>query len=623
MKKGGGVLFRVWAPAAESVGVRILAQDGGVIYPLRAEGNGYHSEHVPEAKVGDLYRYVLPSGEFPDPASRFQPDGPHGPSQVVDPQAFVWSDVEWAGVTREKQIIYEMHIGTFTKEGTWAAAIPQLERLAEMGITLLEVMPVADFAGRHGWGYDGVNLYAPTRIYGSPDDFRRFVNRAHALGLGVILDVVYNHLGPDGNYLKHFAPHYFTDRYKNEWGEALNFDNVHAGPVREFFIANAGYWVAEFHVDGLRLDATQQIFDASPKHLVAEIAERVREEAAGRGTYLVAENESQEARLARPPERGGYGLDAMWNDDFHHSAVVALTGRNEAYYTDYRGTPQEFLSCLKRGFLFQGQRYKWQKNRRGQPALDLHPAQFVTFLENHDQVANSLWGRRLFQITGAAKARAMTALLLLGPNTPMLFQGQEFGSTVPFLYFADHNQELAELVAKGRAEFLAQFPSIASSPEVKELIPNPELEKTFLVCKLDWSEWEKNAAVVALHKDLIALRKATPHITQGVPGSYDGAVLGNSAFVLRYFGAGGDDRMLIVNLGNAQHLEVAPEPLLAPTNGQPWELVWSSEDTKYGGGGTPALETDEDNWRLPGECVVFFRPGSEPPAEVEPKPKEA
>jgi maltooligosyltrehalose trehalohydrolase len=607
--KSGGTLFRVWAPAAESVSVRFFDDHGkaGALVPLRAEGDGYHSAKVPEARTGLRYKFALPSGEFPDPASRFQPEGPHGPSQIVDPHAFVWGDVEWAGVTREGQILYEMHIGTFTPEGTWAAATRDLEGLADLGVTLLELMPVADFAGRYGWGYDGVNLFAPTRLYGSPDDFRRFVNRAHQLGLGVILDVVYNHLGPDGNYLRQFSPHYFSERYKNEWGEALNFDADHAGPVREFFVANAGYWIAEFHLDGLRLDATQQIFDASPKHILAEIAARVREDGAGRGTFLVAENEPQSSRLVRPVEDGGYGLDAIWNDDFHHCAIVSLTGKNEAYYTDYRGTPQEFLSCAKRGFLFQGQRYKWQKQRRGEPALDLHPSQFVTFVQNHDQIANSLWGRRIHMVTSAAKARAITAFLLLGPNTPMLFQGQEFWASTPFLYFADHNPELAALVAKGRSEFLGQFPSIASSPEIAALVPNPELEQTFLTCKLDPAERAKNEMTLAFHRDLIALRKATPAITQGLPGSFDGAVLGPSAFLLRYFGPQRRDRLLLVNLGPELHLDPAPEPLLAPVNGQPWELAWSSEDPRYGGGGTPPVET-EDDWHMPAESAVFLTP---------------
>lgn len=608
--RGGGTLFRVWAPSAPAVSVRLLGADGGAdeIVALRAEGDGYHSAKVPQAVTGMRYRFVLPTGEFPDPISRFQPEGPHGPSQIVDPQAFVWSDGDWAGVTREGQIIYEMHIGTFTAEGTWEAAMRELESLAELGVTLLEVMPVADFAGRYGWGYDGVNLFAPTRLYGCPDDFRRFVNRAHQLRMGVILDVVYNHFGPDGNYLRNFAPHYFSERYKNEWGEALNFDDEFAGPVREYFIANAGYWIAEFHIDGLRLDATQQLYDASPKHLLTEIGERVREEAAGRGTFIVSENETQTAKLVRPVEAGGNGLDALWNDDFHHCAIVALTGKNEAYYTDYRGTPQEFVSCAKRGFLFQGQRYKWQEQRRGTPSLDLHPSQFVTFIQNHDQIANSLWGRRIHMITSAAKARAMAALLLLGPNTPMLFQGQEFAASAPFLYFADHNPELAALVAKGRAEFLSQFPSIAASPDTKDLIPNPELRETFEQCKLDHSERTKNAAVFELYKDLIALRKANPSILFARPGSFDGAVLGATAFLLRYFGEGGRDLLLLVNFGQALHLDPAPEPLLAPVNGKAWSLLWSSEEPRYGGGGTPVVDDEEAGWRLPAEAAVLLGP---------------
>ena len=321
-----------------------------------------------------------------------------------------------------------MHIGTFTPEGTWEAALRELPGLAELGITLLEVMPVADFSGEFGWGYDGVNQFAPTRLYGQPDDFRRFVDRAHALGMGVLLDVVYNHFGPDGNYLQQFAEEYFTDRYANEWGEAINFDWPGSASVREFFLTNAVCWIEEYHLDGLRLDATQQIFDAGQSHILAELGQRVRSAAGKRSVYLVAENEPQETRLVRPLEQGGHGLDSLWNDDFHHSALVALKGHSEAYYSDYLGRPQEFISAAKWGYLYQGQRYSWQKKRRGAPGLDLAPANFVTFLENHDQVANSGRGLRVRQLTSPGRYRAMTALLLLGPGTPMLFQGQEFGS---------------------------------------------------------------------------------------------------------------------------------------------------------------------------------------------------
>src|SRR5262249_17122760 len=287
-----------------------------------------------------------------------------------------------------------MHVGTFTPEGTFAAAANELRELARIGVTLIEVMPVAEFEGRFGWGYDGVDLYAPSHLYGRPDDFRAFVNTAHNCGIAVILDVVYNHFGPVGNYLRLFSLSYFTDRYENEWGDAINFDGPDAGPVREYFIANAGYWIDEFHLDGLRLDATQQIHDHSPEHVLAAIRSRGRETAGGRAPVIVAENEPQDARIVRPLSEGGYGLDGLWNDDFHHSAMVALTGRAEAYYSDTRGEPQEFISAAKYGYLFQGQHYDWQRRSRGTPCWGLQPSAFVTFLQNHDQVANSARGLR-------------------------------------------------------------------------------------------------------------------------------------------------------------------------------------------------------------------------------------
>ncbi len=609
VQESGGVHFRVWAPEMKRVAIA-LAEDAklgnATEFALSPEAFGYWSAFIGQGRAGMHYRYRIERGDFPDLASRFQPDGPHGATRIVDPGTFSWTDGGWPGVSHEGQVIYEMHIGTFTPEGTWAAAAAQLPHLAELGVTLLEVMPVADFPGRFGWGYDGVNLFAPTRLYGEPDDFRRFVDRAHALGLGVILDVVYNHLGPDGNYVQEFAPHYFRARKKNEWGDALNFDGEFSTPVRELFIANAGYWIDEFHCDGLRLDATQQIFDSSPQHLLAEIAIRARAAARGRGIYLVAESETQDAQLARAPEHGGCGLDAIWNDDFHHSSIIAMTGRNEAYYVNYRGAPQEFVSAAKWGFLFQGQRYQWPQVRRGTPAFDLAPSNFVTFLQNHDQIANSLCGRRVHTLTSAARFRALTALLLLGPNTPMLFQGQEFAASTPFLYFADHHPELAAAIARGRGEILAQFASIAAD-DIAALIPNPEREETFLRCKLDFTDREKHPEMLLLHRDLIRLRKDDPLLGKVRRGACDGAVLGAAAFVLRFFGDGGNDRLLIVNLGAPLHLDPAPEPLLAPPVGCVWETAWSSEDPRYGGGGTPAVESN-DNWNLPAEAAVLLTP---------------
>jgi len=339
------------------------------------EDGGYFGCYIQEAGPGVQYRFRLDNHPrlYPDPASRHQPQGPHGPSQVIDPGEFKWTDSAWKGVKAEGQVLYEMHVGTFTHEGNWEAAERQIEALADIGITVVELLPVADFPGRFGWGYDGVNLFAPTRLYGTPDDFRRFVDRAHKNGIGVILDVVYNHLGPDGNYLREFSKDYFTDRYECEWGQAINFDGRESEHVREYFLANAAYWIREFHLDGIRLDATQQIFDSSENHMIADLTRTVREAARPRSILIVAENEPQLVIMVLPPDEGGYGVDALWNDDFHHSAMVAMTGRADAYYSDYRGRPQEFISALKWGYLYQGQWYRWQKQRRGTPSLCLPP----------------------------------------------------------------------------------------------------------------------------------------------------------------------------------------------------------------------------------------------------------
>ena len=374
--------------------------------------------------------------------------------------------------------------------------------------------------------------------------------------------------------------------------------------MREYFAANAGYWVDEFHVDGLRLDATQNIYDASPVHVLAEIATRVRESGGARQTYLVAENEPQHTRLVRPREKGGYGLDALWNDDLHHTAMVALTGRTEAYYTDYGGTPQELVSAMKHGYLYQGQWYAWQKQRRGTPARDLAPWSFVSFLENHDQVANSDHGNRVHQRTSPGRWRALTALMLLGPPTPMLFQGEEFGSTRPFLYFADHKPDLATKVREGRLEFLAQFPSIAQ-PDMQAGVPVPDDLATFQMCKLDPKEREGHVAERALHGDLLRLRREDPVFRRQGEGGFDGAVLGPHTFVLRWYGGDDGDRLLVVNLGTDVHLARVPEPLLAPPEGQVWAAMLTTESARYNGHGAVPLR--EDQWRLTAECAYVLR----------------
>jgi maltooligosyltrehalose trehalohydrolase len=608
-----GVRFRVWAPDHRRGLVVLETGCSAGEHILDREPGGYFSAEVARAAADDRYRYRLDGGDpLPDPAARFQPEGPKGPSRVVDPDVFEWTDTGWNGLSLRGQVIYELHVGTFTHEGTWAAATRELQGLAELGVTVIELIPVADFPGRFGWGYDGVCLFAPYHGYGTPDDMRGFVDAAHALGLGVILDVVYNHLGPRGNVLARYTPSYFTDRYKTDWGRAINFDGPNSGPVREFFLANAGYWIDEFHLDGLRLDATQCIFDraSGADHVLSQIGLRVRTAGAGRATIVITENEPQLAKIARPIERGGFGLDGVWNDDFHHSAMVALTGRCEAYYSDHRGAAQEFVSAAKYGYLFQGQRYSWQEKRRGTPALDLDPWQFVNFIQNHDQVANSGSARRCHLLSSPGRFRAMTALLLLSPGTPMLFQGQEFASSAPFFYFADHEPDIAAAVKKGRAEYLSQFRRLDRADLAVE-VPDPADLETFRRSKLDHRERDTGTHRDAfrLHKDLLALRRTDPAFADQQKCGVDGAVLGSAAFLLRFFGGAyaRGDRLLLVNFGPDLHLDAAPEPLLAPPEGCGWAVLWSSEDRQYGGEGTPQPEA-LDGWRVPGEAAVVLAP---------------
>jgi len=606
--------FRVWAPKADKLAVALEKRT----HPLMSEGDGYFSGTV-NCGAGARYKFQINDGDaFPDPASRFQPEGPHEASCVVDPFSFKWTDANRPGVKLAGQIIYEMHIGTFTPAGTWQAAIDKLSDLKGSGITLLELMPIADFPGRFGWGYDGVNLFAPTRLYGIPEDLRAFIDRAHALGLGVILDVVYNHFGPDGNYLGAFSNDYLRRDKENDWGDAINFDRENCGPVREFFITNGRYWIEEFHFDGFRFDATQCIFDRSEEYIVGAIGRAARAAAGERSIVLFAENERQEAKLIRTREEGGDDLDGVWNDDWHHAAIVALTGRNEAYYSDYTGCPQEFIAAAKYGYLYQGQPYSWQEAPRGYPSLDLKADAFVSFLENHDQVSNSATGDRVRLQTSPGRYRAMTALLLLGPWTPLLFQGEEFGASTPFLYFSEVGDEkLREAVKKGRFEFLAQFPSAASEDVQAGLAVPCEME-TFSRCKLDWSEREKNQALSDLHRDLIKLRRDDSRLCHQSEGGIDGAVIRSESFVLRYFSKENDDRLLVINLGSREELTSVPEPLLAPPLDYQWEILWTSESRRYGGPGSVDIATEE-KWVLPAESALVFRPRRRTQPRKQPK----
>ncbi len=606
----GGADFRVWAPACQRVEVveRELGTDReGRAHSLERDADGYFQGLLPGISAGQLYSLRLNGQErlYPDPASRFQPLGPHGPSQLVDPSNYRWQAPHFAGARPRGQVIYELHIGTFTQEGTYAAAARELAELAGLGVTTLELMPVAEFPGRFGWGYDAVDLWAPSHLYGEPDDLRRLVDAAHQLGLAVILDVVYNHLGPDGNYLDHFSRDYFTDRYPNEWGKSLNFDGDNNGPVREFFAENARHWIEEYQLDGLRLDATQSMIDASERHVIAQITEAARSAAREqkKHIYICAENEPQDVRIVGAPERGGYGCDALWNDDFHHTAQVALTGRREAYYKDYLGTPQELISALKWGYLYQGQYYHWQKKPRGYSALQLGAQEFVTYIQNHDQIANSLAGARIGKLSSPAALRALTTLWLLSPPTPMLFQGQEFGASAPFLYFADHNPDLAPKVRRGRREFLGQFPSLGPAP-VGERLRDPASLSTFEDCKLDFEERRTNAELYALHQELLRLRHTDAGFAEQCSERLHGACLGSHAFLLRFFCTGGD-RLIVVNLGPDLTLAPAPEPLLAPPTGSCWKHLLSSEDVKYGGQGYMAPH-ENGIWKLTAQSANVF-----------------
>ncbi len=602
--------FRVWAPKAQQVDVVLqenAAKDAGqTFYALAPENDGYFSGSA-NAGADACYRFRVNDRLYPDPASRFQPDGPHGSSCIVDPARFRWTDSDWSGITLKGQIIYEMHIGTFTKEGTWRAAAQQLEELARIGITAIEMMPVADFPGRFGWGYDGVDLFAPSHLYGAPDDLRNFIDRAHSLGLGVILDVVYNHFGPEGNYLGAFSDDYLTRGNENEWGDAVNFDGRNSEPVREFFITNGRYWIEEFHFDGFRFDALHAIRDQSSEYIIGAVGRAARKAAGARSIILIAENDRQEARMVRPGDQGGDDLDGMWNDDFHHSAVVALTRRKEAYYDDYRGTPQEFISAAKYGFLYQGQALSWRKALRGSPTVGISPEAFVCFIENHDQIANTGPGERVRFQTSPARYRAMTALLLLGPWTPLLFQGEEFGASSPFIFFADIGDvSVRNAIRKGRAEWLAPFLSL-SEEDARKALPAPDDPEVFAHCKLDFSEREKNRQLYDLHIDLLKLRREDSRFRQQIPGGIDGAALGTASFVLRYFSKEDDDRLLLVNFGERQVLHPASEPLLAPPSDCTWEILWTSESPCYGEAVVAPIASKEQ-WILPAESTIALRP---------------
>ena len=593
---------RVWAPDRAAV---TLVIDGRTV-GLHADAGGYHACQV-VARPGSRYGFRFDGDDktYPDPASRSQPDGPHGLSAIVDTTAHAWQDAAWPGVSLPGQVLYELHVGTFTPEGTWRAAEAHLARLRDVGVTVIQMMPVAEFDGSFGWGYDGVQWFAPFHGYGTPADLQHFVDTAHGLGLAVILDVVYNHLGPSGNYLPKFSRWYTSRKYANEWGEALNFDDAHAEGLRELVLSNAAYWVREFHVDGFRIDAAQQIYDVSPEHVLAALTRVARETAAPRSVIVVAEHEPQHARLMRPVADGGHGMDGLFNEDLHHSTRVALTGAHEAYTSDYRGTAREWLSAALYGFLFQGQYYPWQSQRRGAPALDRPLHEFIGFLENHDQVANAAVGRRLIDVTNTTAWRAMSAMLMLGPWTPLLFQGQEWGSRKPFCYFCDHSPDLQAAVFQGRQAFLSQFTRLSAAYEgaTVDAVGRPAFE----ACRLDHGFDPQADPVWRMYRDLTTLRREDAALGQQAR-RLAGSTLDEQTLLLRFIGrAAHEDRLVIVNLGRDIDIASAAEPLVAPPELFEWSVLWCSEDPAYGGVGI-AGNCLPAKLVATGQATTVFRP---------------
>jgi len=604
----GRTRFRAWAPERRAVAVALESSGGGLrLHPLERAAGGYF-EGVAPARPGDRYKLKLDGGDaFPDPAARFLPDGPHGPAEVVDPNAFHWTDAGWGGLSARGQVIYELHVGAYTEAGTFAALLPELPKLKHLGVTCLELMPVNTFPGRFNWGYDGVGLYAPCARYGRPDDLRRLVDEAHRLGLGVILDVVYNHLGPDGNYLGQFSPRYFDTKHHTDWGDPPDFGEP---AVRHFFVENAAHWIAEYHLDGLRLDATQDLRDVSRRHVLAELGARARQAAGGRRLFLVAENEPQDVALVAPEPRGGMGCDALWVDDFHHSARVAAGATSEAYLQDYQGTANELLACALRNGLYQGQWYDWQKKRRGTPLWKARPEQVVFSLQNHDQVANGLGGWRLHHLAGARRARALTTFFLVLPQTPMLFMGQEWFASAPFDFFADHGGDLGEAVRRGRAQFLTQFPSAQRAIEREGYQPRSG-EAAFAGSRLDLRERDRegHGQALALHRALLSMRREDPVFARQDPRQLAGAVLGPQALALRFTGEGAgedDERLVLLNLGTTLRLDPCPEPLLSLPKGRRWGLRLSSEESRFGGAGATFPTGEEGPFLVPGLAAVVL-----------------
>ncbi len=538
--------FTVWAPERRSLELVLEEDDGSPldVRPLARDAQGCWSGVFGDVRPGALYRYRLDGAAdhtFPDPASRFQPRGVHGPSQVVDHRAFQWTDHSWRTPPLDRLVIYELHTGTFSPEGTFGGIVDRVPYLAQLGVTAIELMPVGDFPGDYNWGYDGVAMFAPARCYGTPDALRVLVDTAHHHGLAVILDVVYNHFGPDGAYATAFSPYYFSNRHQSPWGDGINFDGAHSAQVRRFFIENALQWVLDYHVDGLRLDATHAIVDDSSPHFLAELTATVRT-AAKRDVIVIAEDHRNLARMTQPVDAGGYGLDAVWADDFHHEARVHTAGDRDGYYTKYTGSARDVAETLRKGWL------------KGDDTSSMAPSRFVICIQNHDQVGNRVDGARLHHEIDPGAYQALSVLLLMAPQTPLLFMGQEWAATTPFQFFTDHHEELGRQVSEGRRAEFAAFDRFSAG---EAHVPDPQETDTFHRSVLNWDERQasRHAAVHALYQQLLQLRASHPALqtrTGNVePGtndrpSFEVAALDEHTVALRRTSRDGDAALLAI-----------------------------------------------------------------------------
>ena len=555
---GGGVRFGLWAPAARRADVVFENRH----FPMESKPEGWFEATVPAAGAGSLYRFCIDGGPLvPDPASRFQPQDAEGPSEVIDPSAFRWDDGGWKGRPWEEAVLYELHVGSFSPEGSYRGIQKKLGHLAETGVTAIELMPVSDFAGKRNWGYDGVLPYAPDSAYGRPEDLKALVQAAHRAGLMVFLDVVYNHFGPKGNYLGLYAPQFFTDRYRTPWGAAINFDGADSKWVREYFIRNACYWIEEYRLDGLRFDAVHAIMDSSPNHVLLEIAGRVRERFPERPVHLILENDANQARFLG---RGKYS--AQWNDDAHHAFHVLATGEKDGYYVAYADAPARHLArCLAEGFAYQGEVSPFTHEKRGEPSAKLPPTAFVDFLQNHDQVGNRAYGERLSVLSSKEILRTLTAIHLLAPSPPLLFMGEEWGCRQPFLFFCDFDGELGEAVRNGRREEFKRFAAFRD-PAARRSIPDPLAEKTFRDCVLRWQEADPEW--VQHYKVLLSIRALEIAHRRAGPGSY--RMLGTSAFEVRWPLNNAAELVLVANLGeDGVAIPAEPDARLLWRNGEP------------------------------------------------------